>query len=801
MGTVYRATDRQLGRDVAIKVVNSHMLGKPSMRERFRREVEALAGLCHPNVVRLYDYEELPDGNVFYTMELVDGETLSQRMDDKPLSIDKATEYLEQVTAAIVAVHELGIIHRDIKGDNVLITRHGMAKVTDFGLAAGAQSGVFERLTKTGQIVGTALYIAPEIMWGDKASERSDVYQLGILLYQALTGICPINMLMLHSFVKRELPEEIPRVGNIRKGVDSELEAIVAKAMAFEPEARYERASDLARDLRKWRLKFLASQSVVVAVTKRQSRHWLPAALFTLLFLFYLAYRFYPSDELVFRDFFVKAKSCNACLVKWVANVEPAAVLVKVTDMAGRDVDASFIAEEISAREGKIVIRGLLPETSYDVWLLSKGHSTVIRRFQTMARGQEKYERSFALPREKSGLVTLERPVPFRLLNVKNLGLDKKRESRLKQYRKKHQLLLPIADLAKKPLFFIDVVSLDGEEQRLTIDCRLLLAQAFQRSIKAFAKSIEDESVYRVLQTGSKRLNEIMRPPRKVEARAAHFKQMWDDVCYRLRKKTLWYEGLEANLPGLEDALRCGLVNEQNGLAITEALAPLSLINGAAGWCRVSLNERWMNLSEELLRSHAFVSTESHLRQVNRTFDFLPTKGPKLSVYLVMDWNHPRKQILVNQDVGKSTTGRRFHCTIPNRPFTGPEIVELKVNIRAPMLQALLRMKLNDGVCSFILPIPYCHWQTYRKERDLSDDYSDFMVMGLRYFKNDGSKLQTAAKDIEETLPKRPYPIYVRLPADVIRTGHNVLDVDILNGPIDDMVGLVFEGPVVQIGR
>ena len=204
MGVVYRATDTRLGRPVAIKALPEELAGDPERLARFEREARTLAALNHPNVAGIHGVEE-HRGYRYLILEFVDGETLAERLDRGPLAVDEALEVCAQICQGVEAAHEAGIIHRDLKPANVKLTPDGKVKVLDFGLAKETKEGSSSSVdvtrsptitaaqspTAAGVILGTAPYMSPEQARGRPVDRRSDVWSLGVMLYECLTGASP----------------------------------------------------------------------------------------------------------------------------------------------------------------------------------------------------------------------------------------------------------------------------------------------------------------------------------------------------------------------------------------------------------------------------------------------------------------------------------------------------------------------------------------------------------------------------------------------------------------------------------
>jgi serine/threonine protein kinase len=247
MATVFRGSDRVLGRSVAVKVLASTFAKDGTFVERFRREAQAAAGLNHPNVVAVFDTGS-DDGVHYIVMEYVEGRTLADVIrEEGALPPTRAAEIAATVCRALSSAHEKGMVHRDVKPGNVLLTSDGGVKVADFGIAR-VVSG--EPLTVTGSVMGTASYLSPEQATGSKVDRRSDIYSLGCVLYEMLTGRIPFEGDTPVSIAYKHVEEEPTAPSSVNPAVPSALEAVVKRAMAKSPADRYQSSDEMARDLR-----------------------------------------------------------------------------------------------------------------------------------------------------------------------------------------------------------------------------------------------------------------------------------------------------------------------------------------------------------------------------------------------------------------------------------------------------------------------------------------------------------------------------------------------------------------------
>ncbi len=236
MSTVFLARDDTLERWVAIKVMHREISDQPDQIERFRREARTVAQLSHPNVVAVIDAGE-DGGYPYIVLEYVEGETLKQRIDRLGrLPVDEAVAYAIEIGRGLAAAHARRMVHRDVKPQNVLIDAEGRAKVTDFGIARTLEA---DGLTKTGRVLGTTDYVAPEQAMGQGVDARSDIYSLGVLLYEMLTGDVPFQAETVVGVAMKHVNEQMPDVQENRPEISSALAAVIERATSKEAKSRY----------------------------------------------------------------------------------------------------------------------------------------------------------------------------------------------------------------------------------------------------------------------------------------------------------------------------------------------------------------------------------------------------------------------------------------------------------------------------------------------------------------------------------------------------------------------------------
>jgi len=250
MAEVYLARDQSLDRLVALKALFPEFAREPSFVERFRREAQAAANLNHPNIVAIYDWGQ-ESGTYFIVMEYVEGRSLRDLIrSDGPLDPGRAADITAEIASALAFAHRSGVVHRDVKPGNVLLTQSGTVKVTDFGIA---RAGTSDGLTQTGSVMGTATYFSPEQAQGLAVDGRSDVYSVGIVLYELVCGVPPFSADSPVSVAYKHVREEPVPPSQRNPSVPPALEQIIMSALAKDPDHRYQSADDLRADLLRFR--------------------------------------------------------------------------------------------------------------------------------------------------------------------------------------------------------------------------------------------------------------------------------------------------------------------------------------------------------------------------------------------------------------------------------------------------------------------------------------------------------------------------------------------------------------------
>jgi serine/threonine protein kinase/Tfp pilus assembly protein PilF len=247
MGVVYKARDTKLDRTVALKFVSPQSLKTEEEKTRFIQEAKAAAAINHPNVTTIHEIDEV-SGDTFISMEYIEGKSLKDKIDSGPLTIEEALKIAIQISEGLQEAHEKGIVHRDIKSANIMITDKGQVKIMDFGLAKLKGKS---KLTKAGTTVGTASYMSPEQSMGKKVDYRTDIWSLGVVIYEMVTGQLPFKGDYEQAVVYSILNEEPEPITGLRTGVSIDIEKVIFKLLTKDPSDRYQHIDDLIVDLRK----------------------------------------------------------------------------------------------------------------------------------------------------------------------------------------------------------------------------------------------------------------------------------------------------------------------------------------------------------------------------------------------------------------------------------------------------------------------------------------------------------------------------------------------------------------------
>jgi serine/threonine protein kinase/Tfp pilus assembly protein PilF len=295
MGVVYKAHDTKLDRTVAIKFLPRHFAAHQEEKERFVIEAKAAAALNHPNIATIYAIEE-SEGETFIAMEFIPGKELKNMVEGNPLPVEKATDIALQIAKGLQAAHNAGIIHRDIKSSNIMITGDDQVKIMDFGLAKVRGGSL---VTKMGTTIGTTAYMSPEQARGEEVDHRADIWSFGIVIYEVLTGQLPFRGDYEQAIVYSMLNEQPDALNKFNPEVPTQLQNIVDKSLKKEKEGRYQNTSELLKDLSEFKAKNKPKQASQEAIGLKSLKRKIKfgAAILILLAAFVLSVKYLQRSD------------------------------------------------------------------------------------------------------------------------------------------------------------------------------------------------------------------------------------------------------------------------------------------------------------------------------------------------------------------------------------------------------------------------------------------------------------------------------------------------------------------------
>ncbi len=247
MGVVYKAEDTRLKRTVALKFLPPELSRDEEAKKRFIREAQTASSLDHPNICSIHEIGETEDGQIFIVMAYYEGETLKQKLADGPLPVEQVVNIATWIAQGLVSAHDRGIVHRDIKPANIIITNKGEVKILDFGLAKLAGQA---QLTKDASTLGTVAYMSPEQTLGENINHRTDIWSVGVVLYEMLTGELPFMGEYEAAILYAVVNEEAKPISNFRNDVPQNIEKVIKKCFEKNPDERYQSVNELLKDLK-----------------------------------------------------------------------------------------------------------------------------------------------------------------------------------------------------------------------------------------------------------------------------------------------------------------------------------------------------------------------------------------------------------------------------------------------------------------------------------------------------------------------------------------------------------------------
>ncbi len=839
MGVVFRTWDSTLERLVAVKIIRPDKLSNRRIKKRFEREVTSLAGINHPNVVRVFDYDRAGDVD-FYVMEYIEGMTFGALMRRNEVDIKRAVSVTCQVTDGLIAVHEAGLLHRDIKPENILIAKDGTAKLMDFGLVGVIDLDNITRVTQTGHAVGTSGYMPPEMFLKGKADKRSDIFQIGVCLYEGLTGELPLTPKMLGALIAGGGDPAPPPPSKHTKVPDDCLDEICLKAVAFRPAERYQAATILREDLRKWLLEYdrtrprplpkkgkkrqeekRAAAEATVALEKdeldvldsaeemtRPIRAKRIGMIFVLLLVAIFAALLWivapPGGSQLYKiiKLDVAGRGCNSALITWTANwkeVNPSLFLElaegKQISVTVKAVTVSEInnEREKSTFEHRAIITGLAPGKNHKIrFRKPDGTYTLGRSFKTLSQVEFLPTNRVTLTADGYLKMTFSAAKPFFFrLTHKPLRYEPAPCRKETSSRKSTSVTYDMKSLAKLTNIGVTYTSIDGTALTTSIFPRKALAQRFNSIYEDYLRDHRSGNFLRRFQGGTRRRNEMFFSAARrrnamrhssAQEKAALIKRFWLDVEKRLRSDSPWYESLENQLPGIPSLMTSGIVDDEIRQSIELSLLPIELINGAALWYRLPGNESWAKYLKAPLHPNPVSSGKSTLSKVSVITSCTPILLPDLPIWNIFDVHDKEATKLIDPGMMKFVGLQDYTAEVAS---VNMQKAELEVMVRSANIGAAIMVEVNDKRAFLTFPTQLKDFNEYDKNLEENRSYTKFGGMALMNTFGSVSHYRSSIADLDTALPQKVYSLHHPLPVKALKIGKNRFRLTVFTGPVD----------------
>jgi len=599
MGTVYEARSLRTGGVVAIKFLHAQLSEDSQLNQRFANEAAICTRLCHENIVAILDMG-LDASPPYIVLELIQGNSLREHLKQPGHNTLKlGLGYLAQITHGLAHAHQIGVVHRDLKPENILINLHGAAKLADFGLAR--MSEISQVQTKTGLVLGTPAYISPEQILGKTATAASDIYALGCIIYETISGAPPFGNANPIDTLGHHLKTQAQPLTFKGKQIPMPLLAMVTRCMEKSPDLRPKKTSDIAQILERvvkddeWMTSKVSKSPssthtkvavktvpckrktgtnkrktvVITAETPAASASSLQKTLlccFAALLCLYAIVRWQTPDPIIVTDLNIAESGATTVFLKWRSSRRPTTVTAHIEGANGLTSAGSIqLLSTVAATDGMYDVRGLLPglteDSTYSIALEKPdGSKTMARSVST--RSSATFEPKILLSLDENATLRFDvsSKLPFTISDInQNATLDS-------DYARQHNFSLPAITLETNPLIEYTMLCIDGETTRYSKKVVSHLIEVLSRVYESFAKERA--------QGKSLLLAEFIDNIRT--------RKDWKDISTFLEIKTDWFGNLQRLLPGLSRLLQTSAANEKLRQAVTLALVPLQNISGTA---------------------------------------------------------------------------------------------------------------------------------------------------------------------------------------------------------------------------
>ena len=802
MGEVYRAFDTKLNRPVALKVIINKLVGNTLAIKRFRREVKALASINHPNVVRLFDVAQQKE-KLFYTMELVNGKTLHALLLDGAMSKRKAVRLVSALADGLHAVHQKGLLHRDIKPANIMVNEDGVPKLMDFGLVKDIDDAQ-TKLTATGNIVGTLSYLPPEHLRHQDIDEKSDVFQLGVILYEALTGNNPLTVEFLAAVSEGGKEPTIRPPSSVEDGIPQSLDEVVMKAIASQPSDRYETAKSFCHALNDWLAKAADEPTVAKKkkrprkrATQEQSKLLRQAVIAVAVVVFALFFwQFFPKSQRsgIVRDLNIEKCGGRTLIVRWQSDWRSDNPQFFVREKEKGEYKtlrrlALFVTptgnESISTLPfaHRILLTGLLPARQYTLALKRPdGSKTVGVNFSTVVQPEFSPSRFLSLTSDGALEVTVKSVLPFSARCEPNpLSIKPDDPPGRHLYEERRIYRFSLRRLAVSPKIKMELTSIDQEKIVWQLPVAKLLKASFLEAYNSFSKEHKEGNFHQILLGEEKTFHALFKRDKR---------RLWPLLSKRLVEQAQWYRKLRPYLPGLPTLLNSNLCTEDLRATVACSLLPLELISRGAKFSKAQVYGQW----------EAFLTPRLNLYQINRgpfsdglltqSLPFVWSKSRPYSWRLFIDKAHPRGKGSETEIPIYSTT-ETMTVQVNGTSIKRSRALSLELSLRTAIAGVIPIVELGDRTIAFP-PVD----EEVRAYNQMLAAKGKEILGGLGLSLAPGGVLDADfyQNSVEGTFTAKPMLRRVSIPPTEISGGLLQARIRLLVGPIDSMGATVIDG-------
>jgi len=842
-GTLYKASQVQLDRVVAIKVLDPVLLDacadKPGLENIFR----SYSKLEHPNINRLIEYD-MAGKNPYFVAGVIEGKNLGLLLTArKSPSLASLLDYVAQAAMAVQFAHEQGLLHGDIKPENVLVTADGSALVTDFGigLALVGPTGASK----------VPRYISPEQAHGKLADEATDIYGLGALLFDVLTGAPPrggsgdIDLLKAH--LKKGKTSPLPPVlvelvagcletdpGNrpdsaeqvavtlqeISLSLDSDASYRARRPRSRGPQAKRTTAEGMRKNL-----EASVKRAIPVPTPMSPKKRWALLAcaiglpLLVLLVLFISSSRGSAKPTHTVTSFEVIRCGSRAALVAWKGSWRATTASFSL-DKEGAEEARELSVQPLFQPDAKAEapydyvarIGDLETATRYAVALeMPDGKRSLPRNIVTKTRAKFEPVRKIQFGDDGTARVIVEAKVPFSLkLSPAPDVLEPARKKGMPSFSGRFQASYTFAQLSRDAELSIRARTLDGEEERLDVNVKEWLVSQFDQAISAFEKERKDKGLHALLADSEGKPSRLLREGNlrkrsKMDKGDSVAAEKMVAMTWRIVREKLetvdWYQRMKPLIPGIPSLLKSEFATDDLRQKIAHATMPFSLVQRGAIWYELGENADWVTLLAPANRPFQVRVGRPYLNKPASVLPFtvMNILGQR-DWYLMFDDYHPKFKVIFSNPLMKDmVAGQRMTVNLSKVDMGTVKEVELELSVRTAVMPVVMVVSINKGRFFAVFEDSKADVDSYDTWRRESGANVREVAMMLRGDLGEKNKFRASLATIGEGLLEKPRRLYQRIPISALARRNNEVDVYPVSSPIDSFEYVAVTGLKIRL--